>query len=278
MANTNVLPGTSVAGLVRSAAPCAAAFMVALAAFWSPAAADAAKESEGASLYRQHCASCHGGTGRGDGPVAKRLTPPPPALTTLARRHGGVFPTDYVYRIVDGREERRAHGGRSMPVWGTYYGLQAQGSGRDAPDTETAIRQRILALVGHLESIQVGYTTGAGAADATRDLLARHLEAFGARDRDALMESYTDDAVLVIPSGPLTGRDEIGGYYDALFAEFAKPGAAFNLLEQTVVDNMAHIVWSGETADRTFKRTAETFAVEDGKIRYQITAFETAAK
>jgi high-affinity iron transporter len=34
----------------------------------------------GAAIYRQHCASCHGGTGRGDGPAARGLTPPPANL------------------------------------------------------------------------------------------------------------------------------------------------------------------------------------------------------
>lgn len=278
MANTNFLPGMSAAGLLRSVVPCTAAFAVALAASWSPAAADTAQETEGASLYRQHCASCHGSSGRGDGPVAERLRTPPPALTTLARRHAGTFPEDYVYRLIDGREERRAHGGRNMPVWGTYYGLQAQGQGRDAPDTETAIRQRIRALVEHLKSIQVGYTSGTDGAAATDTLLARYLEAFRARDLDAMMQAYDDDSILVIPTGTLQGKEEIGDYYEALFAEFEKPGAAFDLLEKTVVENLAHIAWRGETADRIYEYTAETLAVEAGKIRYQITAFRTAAK
>ena len=33
--------------------------------------------SVGAELYQQHCAACHGQTGRGDGPRAAALTPPP---------------------------------------------------------------------------------------------------------------------------------------------------------------------------------------------------------
>ena len=40
-----------------------------------PAAAD----------YTTHCAVCHGAAGRGDGPAAKGLTPPPADLTDAAR-------------------------------------------------------------------------------------------------------------------------------------------------------------------------------------------------
>lgn len=278
MASPNSRSSVPVAGLVRPAALYAATFAAMLATSWSPAAADEAQATEGARLYQQNCASCHGDTGKGDGPVAEKLKTAPQSLTTLARRHAGTFPTEYVYRIIDGREERRVHGGRNMPVWGTYYGLRAQGQGRDAPDTETAIRQRITALIEHLETIQVGYTAGAGETEATASLLERHLKAFGARDVDAVMAAYADDSVLVIPTGVLQGREQIGDYYEALFAEFGKPGTAFKLLERTVVGNVAHIVWSGETPDNVYEYTAETFAVEDGKIHHQITAFRTVAR
>jgi hypothetical protein len=56
----------------------------------------------GAALYRQHCASCHGKSGRGDGLAGTALRPPPPDLTTLARQHSGVFPGDKVAEFIDG--------------------------------------------------------------------------------------------------------------------------------------------------------------------------------
>jgi high-affinity iron transporter len=39
----------------------------------------------GAALYAEQCASCHGAVGRGDGPNAKVLDPPPIAFTDVAR-------------------------------------------------------------------------------------------------------------------------------------------------------------------------------------------------
>jgi len=39
----------------------------------------------GAALYAEQCASCHGAVGRGDGPNAKGLDPPPIAFTDVAR-------------------------------------------------------------------------------------------------------------------------------------------------------------------------------------------------
>lgn len=72
----------------------------------------------GAELYQRFCASCHGYSGFGDGPVASQLKVSVPDLTRIAKRHGGVFPAEDVRRIIDGRSVHMAHGTRTMPVWG----------------------------------------------------------------------------------------------------------------------------------------------------------------
>lgn len=41
--------------------------------------------TRGAALYAEQCAACHGATGRGDGPNAKGLEPPPIAFTDVGR-------------------------------------------------------------------------------------------------------------------------------------------------------------------------------------------------
>jgi mono/diheme cytochrome c family protein len=39
----------------------------------------------GAAVYEQNCASCHGATGAGDGPMGRTLSPPPANLALLAQ-------------------------------------------------------------------------------------------------------------------------------------------------------------------------------------------------
>jgi mono/diheme cytochrome c family protein len=68
--------------------------------------------------YQSNCASCHGIDAKGDGPVSGELKKRPPDLTVLAKKNGGVFPLNFVYRIIDGRDEIASHGSREMPVWG----------------------------------------------------------------------------------------------------------------------------------------------------------------
>jgi mono/diheme cytochrome c family protein len=88
---------------------------------WASAIATQAEELggyDGAQLYKRLCASCHGPSGAGDGPVAASLRARLPDLAGIAARRGGVFPEDRVRQIIDGRAAVAAHGARDMPVWG----------------------------------------------------------------------------------------------------------------------------------------------------------------
>ncbi len=108
------------------------------------------KGYSGAQLFQRFCASCHGPSGYGDGPVADSLKVAIPDLTQLAKRSGGRFPGDRVREIIDGRAVLPAHGNRPMPVWG--YELEAQVPS-DQPARATA-QGLIDKLVDHLQSIQ----------------------------------------------------------------------------------------------------------------------------
>jgi mono/diheme cytochrome c family protein len=101
----------------------------------------------GAVLFRQHCASCHGSGGRGDGPMAAALRKAPSDLTQFAKRNGDVFPGERVRRIIDGRDVS-SHGDRTMPVWGDAFRRAS------AEASDETVGARIAALVRYLQSIQ----------------------------------------------------------------------------------------------------------------------------
>jgi len=113
------------------------------------AAASDTPEAKGKLLYDVNCASCHGISGGGDGPMASSLKVRPPDLRLIRARNGGVFPAETVRRTIDGRTQIRSHGSRTMPVWGVAF----QQEGLDA-DQEREVRERIAALTVYLESIQ----------------------------------------------------------------------------------------------------------------------------
>jgi mono/diheme cytochrome c family protein len=101
----------------------------------------------GKQLYKQYCAACHGADGRGGGPAASSLKTPPPDLTTLAKRHGGKFPDDYVTRVLRFGIPVVAHGSSDMPVWGPIFGYLDHYN-------EVSVQQRIKNLCDHLASLQ----------------------------------------------------------------------------------------------------------------------------
>jgi mono/diheme cytochrome c family protein len=101
----------------------------------------------GKTMYKQYCAACHGADAKGRGPAASSLNTRPPNLTTLAKRHEGKFPYDYVAGVLRFGPGSSAHGSADMPVWGPIFQYL------DNYD-ENAVRQRIKNLFDYLESIQ----------------------------------------------------------------------------------------------------------------------------
>ena len=104
--------------------------------------------TSGAYMYKAFCSRCHGDSGTGDGVVRDLLRRPPGDLTRMAERAGGVFPRDQAYRSIAGQPALPGHLDRDMPVFADVFRIT---EGRE----EQIIKQRIDALVAHLESLQV---------------------------------------------------------------------------------------------------------------------------
>jgi mono/diheme cytochrome c family protein len=124
-----------------------------------PAQTPSAPSGEG--LFNSYCAACHGKDAKGNGPAAAALKVPPPDLTTLAQRHGGKFPTEYITAVLQyGVEEVKAHGSKDMPVWGPLFG--PSGSLRksqelplaEAREVNAAVTAKIQNLSQYIESLQ----------------------------------------------------------------------------------------------------------------------------
>ena len=101
----------------------------------------------GEAMYKQFCAACHGAHAQGNGPAASSLRTQPPDLTTLAKRHGGKFPYDYVSSILRFGPGSSAHGSSEMPTWGPIFQYLDK-------NNERAVQQRIKNLCNYLASLQ----------------------------------------------------------------------------------------------------------------------------
>jgi mono/diheme cytochrome c family protein len=75
----------------------------------------------GMEMFHAYCATCHGGTARGDGPAAAALKKAPADLTLLSRKNGGRFPALEIANTIRGDSGMMSHGSREMPVWGDVF-------------------------------------------------------------------------------------------------------------------------------------------------------------
>jgi ketosteroid isomerase-like protein len=121
-------------------------------------------------------------------------------------------------------------------------------------------------------------TSATSAASATEAVVSNHLGCFAALDLPGVLADYAPDAVLIVPSGVLRGADEIRPFFATMFAEFAKPGATFDLRQQIAEGEVAYIWWTAETADSTYELGTDTFVVRDGKIAAQTFAFKATPR
>jgi len=109
----------------------------------------------GKSEFEASCASCHGVSGKGNGPLVPLLRRNPPDLTLLAKNNQGVFPMNRLYEVIEG-ENVPAHGTRDMPVWGRAYRILDAEYYYDTPyDEKALVRARVLSLLEYISKLQV---------------------------------------------------------------------------------------------------------------------------
>ena len=97
----------------------------------------------GDALYDTLCSACHGDLGRGNGPAAPNLDPPPADLTHLALDNGGKFSSAAVNTAISGSSRTTT----AMPEWGSVF--------FQATHDPAEVRASLYRLTKHVRSLQV---------------------------------------------------------------------------------------------------------------------------
>jgi mono/diheme cytochrome c family protein len=100
----------------------------------------------GADLFKEYCAVCHGTDGKGSGPAADALKKRPADLTQLTRKNNGNFPELHVMNYIKGEDVVAAHGSRDMPVWGPIFGSMSP--------NQDLVQVRVYNLLKYIEGAQ----------------------------------------------------------------------------------------------------------------------------
>ena len=125
----------------------AAAVIVVASALVTVGAQVQAQPYSGSGDYQVYCASCHGPDAKGDGVIAKSLKKHPSDLTQLTKHNDGAFPSDKVYKTIDGAKGG-GHSDSDMPAWGDVFAKSSESAG-----AENAAA-RIDVLVKYIQSLQ----------------------------------------------------------------------------------------------------------------------------
>jgi putative copper export protein/mono/diheme cytochrome c family protein len=122
--------------------------------------------ARGQALYREHCASCHGVGGAGDGPAAAGITPRPPDLT--GRRIADHTAGDLFWWLTNGipGSTMPGFGDRLSPEsrWDVVNFVRALAAAEEARDLAPIVSPRATVVAPNLS-----YTTGVGAERSLRD-------------------------------------------------------------------------------------------------------------
>jgi mono/diheme cytochrome c family protein len=96
--------------------------MAALATLLAPAGALAGDAAAGKAAYTTNCVSCHGETGKGDGPVGQILQPPPRDFSLgdfkIDADEDGTAGTDADLKAVISKGAAAFGGNQMMAAWG----------------------------------------------------------------------------------------------------------------------------------------------------------------
>jgi len=91
-----------------------------------------------------------------------------------------------------------------------------------------------------------------------QEVFQHHAEALGAGDLDAIVDDYSDDAVLITPDGVMRGKDGIREAFTQLLADL--PNAGWELKTQIYEGDVLFLEWTADAA----KTRVEEFIVESG--------------
>lgn len=113
---------------------------------------------------------------------------------------------------------------------------------------------------------------------SAQQLLDQHLQRFGAGDIDGLLSQYAADVVFITRDKVLHGPAELRPLFEAMIAEFAQPGARFELLARQAEGEYAYITWTADTPQHQYALGSDTFVIRNGQIVMQTSAIAVTAK
>lgn len=108
---------------------------------------------------------------------------------------------------------------------------------------------------------------------STKDILTHHLTAFGDNDLEEILKDYTERSVILTREGTIQGIAKIRYFFEGLF-KLIPTGSFFEMMQLSVVDNVAHIIWKSSSETARINLGTDTFFMEENKILFHTVAVD----
>jgi hypothetical protein len=104
-------------------------------------------------------------------------------------------------------------------------------------------------------------------ARTPQEVFDHHAGALIAGDLDGIVEDYSDDAILILPSGIKRGEAGVREVFTQLLADV--PSADWTLKTTLFQDDVLFLEWAAVSAATRVDDGIDTFVFRDGQIRVQ---------
>jgi len=106
--------------------------------------------------------------------------------------------------------------------------------------------------------------------DETREVWEHHIDAWDARDLDAIMADYAGDSILINNNKVYRGIEEIRSVFEPLFWLFSH---GENIIDPAVIEEeVIYITWHFTPYNDHLYDGTDSFVVQNGIIKYQTIA------
>jgi hypothetical protein len=104
-------------------------------------------------------------------------------------------------------------------------------------------------------------------ARTPQEIFEHHGAVLVAGDIDGIVDDYSDDALVITPSGVMRGKDGVRQAFEGLLGDL--PDAAWEIPTQVFEDDILFIEWSATSEKARVRDGVDTFVFRDGLIRVQ---------
>jgi hypothetical protein len=125
----------------------------------------------------------------------------------------------------------------------------------------------LVAVAGSADSS--AYAAGRASPRSVDAVLDRHMAAFLQRDWDKVIQDYSDDAVFVLPDGPIEGKPAILAFFHSLDAQ--KPTPVFKVSRVKSAGHVGLEDWVMNPGQPGSVKGRDVFVIHGGKITVQTT-------